>query len=114
MIVIAIVIKLLFMDKFLIFAIGLIRILSRMVMVVFLFMVVLMITMMFLIMVICRVATENSFGENELGSRHWFRTISTTARQRGLSTAANSWTSRPSFLIFGRFLIPTLILACLQ
>jgi len=61
-----------------------------------------------------RVATENSFGENELGSRHWFRTISTTARQRGLSTAANSWTSRPSFLIFGRFLIPTLILACLQ
>jgi len=61
-----------------------------------------------------RVATENSFGENKLGSRHWFRTISTSARQRGLSTAANSWTNSRAFLLVGRFLIPTLILACLQ
>jgi len=56
-----------------------------------------------------RVATENSFGENKLGSRHWFRTISQTARQRGLSTGA---TNRRSFLT--HFLIPTLLLACLK
>jgi len=62
-----------------------------------------------------RVATENSFGENSLGSRHWFRTISQTARQRGLSTAASSWLkSQPSLVMLLKFLVPTLILSRLQ
>jgi len=62
-----------------------------------------------------RVATENSFGENNLGSRHWFRTISTTARQRSLSTAPTSvWTKSQSFEMVARLLIPTLLLSCLQ
>jgi len=56
-----------------------------------------------------RVATENSFGENNLGSRHWFTTISPKASQRGLSSATN-FLSRPSFVTLVKILIPALYL----
>ena len=56
-----------------------------------------------------RVATENSFGENNLGSRHWFTTTSPKASQRGLSSATN-FLSRPSFVTLAKILIPALYL----
>merc|ERR1719273_1074136 len=54
-----------------------------------------------------RVATENSFGENNLGSRHWFTTTSPKASQRGFSSATN-FLERASFVTLVKILIPTL------
>ena len=62
-----------------------------------------------IILSLARVATENSFGENNLGSRHWFTTTSPKASQRGLSSATNFF-SQHSFVTLVKFIIPTLIL----